>query len=324
MVRLRDRAILILDEPEVNLHPEKQHDLIRLLREHHEGSVVVATHSVELMNNVSVSHIIHVEKEKPAPKIKSVADRGFLELVRSAIGSNFNLVASQFDEVELVLFTEDRSDYDILEQMLESTGVIPKVLNIPIHGFQEYRKAKHYRDAYELLIGCGRAKYVLVLDRDYYPETYLNRIREELNAVDIRVVYTPGKEIENLFLSPEVLRQFVLPGKIGRWTEFENSLYLDEYADSFASAIKLHTEFTDGPEDTKTIAKRITTQFASQWSNLDSRHLLIGGKRALKRIREFMQKEMRVTLTQQKLLDAERRVRRSQVTVFLGTIVNHT
>ena len=94
LVRLRDKPLLVFDEPEVNLHPEKQNDLVRLAREYCLGSAIIATHSVELMNNVSVSHIVHVEKSKSKPKPKSTDDRTHLEIVRSSIGSNFNLIAS--------------------------------------------------------------------------------------------------------------------------------------------------------------------------------------------------------------------------------------
>ena len=52
LVRLRRHAVLVLDEPEIFLHAEKQNDLVHLLRENHLGCQLVATHSVELMNNV--------------------------------------------------------------------------------------------------------------------------------------------------------------------------------------------------------------------------------------------------------------------------------
>src|SRR4030095_4827251 len=80
LVRLRSSSMIVLDEPEINLHPEKQNDLIRLLSDHHSGNALVATHSVELMNNVSVSHIFHVRKKEASPAIKSTKNRAALEL----------------------------------------------------------------------------------------------------------------------------------------------------------------------------------------------------------------------------------------------------
>ena len=108
LIRLRNTSVLVLDEPEINLHAEKQNDLIQVLKDHHIGSVIIATHSVELMNNVDVSHIVHVQKKANKPTIKHSKDRAYLDIVRSQVGSNFNLIASQFESVDLILFTEDR------------------------------------------------------------------------------------------------------------------------------------------------------------------------------------------------------------------------
>jgi hypothetical protein len=52
------------------------------------------------------------------------------------------------------------------------------------------------------------------------------------------------------------------------------------------------------------------------------RHKIIGGKNALKRIREYVQREMRITLTQQRLSVAEGKARAPEVTEFLLDIVS--
>ena len=142
LIRLRNTSILVLDEPEINLHAEKQNDLIQVLKEHHRGSVIIATHSVELMNNVDVSHIIHVQKKTRKPTIKETADRTYLNLVRSKIGSNFNLIASQFDKFDLILFTEGGSDFVLLQNLAKAFGFKCHAFNIPLHGFSEYPKVR--------------------------------------------------------------------------------------------------------------------------------------------------------------------------------------
>jgi energy-coupling factor transporter ATP-binding protein EcfA2 len=111
LVRFRSSSILVLDEPEINLHPEKQNDLLRILNDYHNRSSIIATHSVELMNNVNVSHIIHVQKQERKPIMKTTKDRVALDLIRSRIGSNFNLIASQFQSYDLIMYTEDTFDF---------------------------------------------------------------------------------------------------------------------------------------------------------------------------------------------------------------------
>ena len=195
LVRLRNASILILDEPEINLHPEKQNELIKILKDYYRGSILIATHSVELMNNVSVSHIINVQKNQNQPKIKSTQDRQYLEIVRSQIGSNFNLIASQFEDFNHIIFTESVFDFDILQQLSAKLGIENSAFNIPIYGFSEYRKCISYKNAYKLLIG-KKIKYTLVLDKDYYPEKYLIKIKDSLHQSGICRVFCHGQLIK--------------------------------------------------------------------------------------------------------------------------------
>jgi AAA15 family ATPase/GTPase len=291
LVRLRGTSILILDEPEINLHPEKQNDLIRILKEYYSGSVMIATHSVELMNNVSVSHIINVQKRHAEPKIKSTEDRAYLNLVRSEIGSNFNLIASQFEDFELIIFTEDSSDFDILQQLSVAFTIRKRAFNIPIHGFSEFKKCVSYKHAYKLLMGKD-INYTLVLDRDYYPVEYLKKVREDLQRSGIKVFFTPGKEIENIFLSPDVLSVFIPESSRQRFLSMWNDVFDSLRLDCYGSYITLHAQFQNPKLDTKTIAKRCTPVFEKAWNDPERRHKIIAGKEALKALRGFYRNEL--------------------------------
>lgn len=285
LVRLRSRAILVLDEPEVNLHPEKQNDLIRVIREYYGGSVIIATHSVELMNNVSVSHIIHVQKRKNRPEIKSTQDRHYLNLVRSEVGSNFNLIASQFEEFDLIIFTEDASDFSIIRGFAERFAIARKAFNIPIHGFAEHGKTPSYKKAYELLIG-KRIDYTLVLDRDYYPDEHLRKIADSLGSQGIRTVFTPGKEIENLFLCPDVVDDLLRDEQGTVLSDSWESIFESLRMECYSSFLALHKKFLDPQLDTKTVTKEYTPGFERQWKDRKTRHRLIDGKMALGALRD--------------------------------------
>jgi len=303
LVRLRYTAILVLDEPEINLHPEKQNDLIRLLREYHSGSVIVATHSVELMNNVSVSHILHVEKSRSQPRIKATKDRAYLDVVRSRIGSNFNLIASQFEVFDRIIFTEDTFDFNILMAFAESLGRRISSFNIPLHGFSEYRKAFFYREAYELLIGRD-VPYSMLLDRDYYPEAYLNTVRQEMTKGGIHTTFTPGKEIENCFLLPSVLRK-IFPKEL--WDDFQtfwDNVFETEHLDCYGSFLTLHAKFITPRLDTKSVTTRYTPVFNKIWNDHAMRHLIICGKKALQSVRGFYRERCGKNLTQGLLVAA--------------------
>ncbi|MDS4019536.1 MAG: AAA family ATPase [Candidatus Competibacter sp.] len=303
LVRLRDTAILVLDEPEVNLHAEKQNDLIRVLRDYHGGSVIIATHSSELMNNVDVSHIIHVQKSHARPQIKATTDRAYLNVVRSQIGSCFNLIASQFESCDRIVFTEDVFDFVLLRKFAEAYGFTGNVFNIPLHGFSEYPKALSYRDAYRLLIGRDTPHAVL-LDRDYYPENHLESVRERLTSGGLITLFTPGKEIENLLLSPAVVNEVIRYEDRDAFAEFWDDVFDKERLDCYGSYLTLHGQFLPKRLDTKTLTKEFTPVFDVRWADKDTRHLIIGGKKALQHLRMFYRSKTGQNLTTEMLIEA--------------------
>ena len=317
LIRLRDTSVLVLDEPEINLHAEKQNDLIQVLKEHHKGSVIIATHSPELMNNVDVSHIIHVEKARRKPTIKKTSDRTYLNLVRSQVGSDFNLIASQFEKVDLILFTEESGDFKIIQNLAEKFGFKNKVFNIPLHGFSEYPKALSYRDAYHLLIG-GTTPHSIILDRDYYPEEHLKKVRETLQAKSISVLFTPGKEIENLFLSPNTLSHIIPAEHYMAFEGFWDNVFDTEKLDCYGSYLTLHKQFLSKRIDTKTVTKKFTPLFEAMWKDKRKRHRIISGKKAMGHLRAFYRKKTDNNLTMENIVKAVVRANDSDVRTFIG------
>ncbi|HYV92651.1 MAG TPA: AAA family ATPase [Chitinophagales bacterium] len=317
-VRLINASILILDEPEINLHPQKQNDLIRILRDYYHGSIIIATHSVELMNNVSVSHIINIQKINKEPKIKSTHDRTYLDLVRSQVGSNFNLIASQFEEFDVIIFTEDVFDFSLLEHLAKAFGIRRKAFNIPIHGFSEYRKCLAYKHAYELLIG-KHIPYTLVLDRDYYPEDYLMKIKNLLVASNIRVVFTIGKEIENLFLSPNIL-SILIPDEFQKeFYQQWNQMFTSTRVDCYATYLTLHQKFLEQKLDIKTVTTTHTATFENCW-NSNQRHIIVDGKDGLKLLRSFYKDVIGKNLNQSLLIEKLVEVDNGKIKKFMEEI----
>lgn len=319
LVRLRHTSILVLDEPEINLHAEKQNDLIKILREHYKGSVIIATHSVELMNNVNVSHIINVQKSRKKPSVKKTDDRAHLELVRSQIGSNFNLIASQFETFDLIVFTEDTSDFSIIQKLAKAFGFRKNAFNIPLHGFSEYPKALIYRQAYLLLIG-SKIPYTMLLDRDYYPEEHLNNVRQELDNGGVSVLFTPSKEIENIFLSDDILNHLI-PKKYHKEFElFWNKVYESERLDCYGSYLTLHKQFLPSKLDTKSITKQYTPLFEARWTEQTTRHMIIGGKKALQQLRTFYHGKTGNNLSTKELIDAVVECKSKEVRKIVGQL----
>lgn len=295
MVRLSDTSTLVLDEPEIFLHPKKQHDLIRTLREYYSGNIIIATHSSELMNNVEISHIIHVQKDSTKTKIFQSSDRNALEKIRGNIGSSFNLIASQFEDVELMIATEYQLDYDIVHQMALAYGINIKTQNVRISGFQNWKDALNYKQAYSIFFG-KQIKCSLLLDRDYYPQEYIDKIKHELTSHKITVVFTPGKEIENLFLEEDLLKTIIPKCDDKELRNFLDNMYQLEYDNCFPKYVEFHNQFSSERKAYASTYRDLKPIFDANWNDKKKRHNLIPGKRALAKLRVFFKDHYNMTL----------------------------
>jgi hypothetical protein len=321
LIRLRHCSLMIFDEPEINLHPEKQNDLVNIMNEYFGGDTIIATHSVELMNNVNVSHILHIQKLKSSPIIKSSDDRLSLELIRSQIGSNFNLVASQFEKCDILLFAEDNYDYKIIDAFMNLMRIKRNIFFIPLHGFAEYDKAKYYKNAYKMLIG-KEVPSIVLLDRDYYPEEYLRAAKNSLEKYNIRAVFTPGKEIENCFIHPKLIKDIITTEHFENFEYYWNKIYQDEYHDSYGSFLTLHSKFLPKHLDIKTITKKYGLKFESYWNNIKKRHLWIGGKKALKYLRNYYSKTYRSNISQKELNERIVKLKIGEIEKMINAIID--
>jgi AAA15 family ATPase/GTPase len=305
MIRLSDTSTLVLDEPEIFLHPEKQHDLIQVLKEYYDGSTIIATHSSELMNNVDISHIINIRKDAHRTRTLQVSDRVELEKIRGNIGSRFNLFASQFEDVELLIATEYQLDYNIIRQLALEYEITTKTQGIRIAGFSNWKDAINYKEAYLILFG-KEVKCSLLLDRDYYPQDYLDRIEEELILHKIKVIFTPGKEIENLFLDEDLLKTLIPTGASKEELQgFLDELYLKEYDNCFSKYVEFHNKYSDAPRGKAYSSTYLDFKpsFDATWNDKKNRHNLIPGKRTLAKLRVFFKDHFNMTLPTSLLIE---------------------
>lgn len=277
LVRLRKKFVLVLDEPEVNLHPGMQNELLRILSEQFNGTILIATHSVEMMNNVNIDHIVHVKKGQPGPLIKKPSDRRFLERIRSNVGSSFNFIASQFEEVERVIYTEDTDDFRVFTQLGQRIDYPVDFPNIAVHGFKEYGKAVFYKQAYDELIG-DRAQHIVVLDRDYYPADYLTKIGAELKSHGLKLVLTPGKEMENILCGISPLLA-LLPKRLHDAFQADYAEKLEDlYTEARSNLFTTHKKSSLSKLDDKTIFTDAIPEFETAWVDKKKRPDLVPGK----------------------------------------------
>jgi len=106
-------TILIVDEPEIYLHPDLQRHLVTLFRD--SGcDILLATHSPEIIGEAEASEIIVIDKaDKSATRLHDIEG---VQNALSAIGSIHNLKLSKLARTKRILFIEGQKDFSIISK----------------------------------------------------------------------------------------------------------------------------------------------------------------------------------------------------------------
>lgn len=87
LLRASDASVLVLDEPDIYLHPDLQHKLMKIIRAT-VGQYIVATHSTEIINGADPGDLLIIRPgSRSAKRIKSATDYGqishYLEVLKT-------------------------------------------------------------------------------------------------------------------------------------------------------------------------------------------------------------------------------------------------
>src|SRR5208337_62276 len=108
ITRSAKATLLVVDEPEIYLHPDVQRQLVDLLR-HIGPDILAATHSSEIIAEAEPSEIMLVDKR--GTSAKRLSDVGEVQAALNLIGSIQNITLAQLARTRKVVFVEDESDF---------------------------------------------------------------------------------------------------------------------------------------------------------------------------------------------------------------------
>ena len=200
---------VILDEPDVYMHPDLQRKLLKYVRRNFQ-QVIIATHSIEIISEVDSENILNVSNKKK--NLKYTNELLAVQKVVDEIGSIQNMSLLRLFTYKKLLFLEGedmwflRKFFDKLYP--ESDFSIDHIFSIKIGGFLNFNKYFKVADFFKSI--DGKLSIIGILDRDYYPDSYLSSIKQDAEAKEetkerLKLHIWTKKEIENYLLIPEVL-----------------------------------------------------------------------------------------------------------------------
>jgi energy-coupling factor transporter ATP-binding protein EcfA2 len=313
LVRGGDASIMVVDEPEIYLHPDLQRQLLEILFSL-GPSVVMATHSAEMIGAAEPRDIILIDKK--ARSGKRLASDDLVQGVLDSIGSIHNITLTRIAKHRKVLFVEGQ-EYSLLVKFANIAGFNDlatgnELPSVSSDGFSNWTKVRDTAWGIRKILG-GPFRMASMLDRDYRPNEEMESIKSSLESEIDLAIFLGRKEIENYLLVPSVLctainaeiRRRNKTEKIKLCSQEEVASKLIALTTPLSNEIRAQysacrNEYMTKVGDKRTSAtliKEAADWFDHEWKTIEGRIRICPGKRILSMFREWVQDTYGVTLT---------------------------
>jgi energy-coupling factor transporter ATP-binding protein EcfA2 len=257
LVRVQDSDVVLLDEPDVFLHPDLQRRLVRLL-EGQPSQTVMASHSAEVLSEASSGNIVWADRRRN--KAVRSPDDSILQELEIGLGSSFSLRLARVLKTRAVLFVEG-SDMRLLANLARVVGAekLAKerdVTVIPIHGFDNWPNVDVFRWLSGELLGDVLHTFV-ILDSGYRSSKTIRKIEQDLREVGVEAHIWRKKELESYLLVPSLV------SRLSGLPEEDVGEMLEAAAESLEIAVESRVRAARLTEATKDRAQWVTVEEAS-------------------------------------------------------------
>lgn len=317
MMHLRNagqESVLVLDEPDVYLHPDLQHRLLRIVSRR-VGQYFIATHSTEIINDVDPSDVLILRPG--ARSAKRIRNEDDFSSVYDAIGSSENAQFARLARTKKVLYVEGQ-DGRLLAKLGKLAGgseflADSSVTLMKTDGFANWTRVSTSAWVFNQFFEF-EVKVASLFDRDYRSDAEVQEFVDELKGSDVLCFVLPVKEIENLLLVPDAIKKALckharrqLP--LG-WEARIESIY-DSVLEGFKTPTshKIAAKFVEHELATKprldvpSVFSSALEDFGRNWNQPEYRRAKVPGKEAFSNIVKAIQAEFGVTVTETRVID---------------------
>ena len=298
LARVDSKDVVILDEPDVYMHPDLQRKLIRLQKESYK-QLIVSTHSIEIISEVEADNILIIDKDRDksifANKVPVV------QRILNSIGSIHNLQLTRLWASKKLLIVEGE-DIGILKRLQnklypKSEEPFDSIPNFDIKGWGGW----HYAKGSSLLLRetvDDKIKIYCLFDSDYHTTTEKTTRLEEASKLGVHAHIWTRKEIENYLVVPTAILRIILAKK-------HTLLTVSDIEDKIQNICKAHEEnilhsmATEIQNENRKLT--ITSAIKEARKSIDKLEYRISGKTLISELSKWTQENYKVTLNPIKL-----------------------
>ena len=319
LCRAGETQLVVIDEPEIYLHPDVQRQLIGILRDL-GPDVLLATHSTEIMAEADPSEIVLIDKHKhSAERLKDVTG---VQRAMDSVGSIQNITLTALARNRRVLFIEGNDDFRLLRRFARRLGFDELAAGFGITplesgGFGSWQRITTLADGIGQALGTP-LMIGAIYDRDYFCPEEIAAVTETLSR-HLRLAHVhQRKEIENYLLVPEALdramaravadrasRTGIAAGEVPKAAGLLQGI-TDPLRDEVQSQLiaRRTTYLRSSGKDVADLTRETLAWFTPQWEDLSLRLQIVPGKEVLRAFREKVQALLNVSLGDARIVDA--------------------
>ena len=311
--------ILVVDEPEVYLHPEVQRHLLTILREVNPD-ILLATHSAEILSEADPSEILLIDKSKSSAR--RLRDIEGVQQALDSIGSIQNTTLTELAKNRRLVFVEGLYDYRMIRRFAKVLGFTELATGsgltaLESGGFESRSRIQSLAWGFRNTLG-SELKIAAIYDRDYRCDEESIGLRNQLEKEIQLAHFHQRKEIENYLLLPQVLERTIkkaIKERARRSGQVVAARFdITDVLDSITNTLRPECSgryisnycafYKASGKDQSTLATEAIKIFDSKWSELSTRLEVVGGKHVLRMVRDRFQQEYKITLTDIRIITA--------------------
>ena len=316
--RCNESTLIVIDEPEVYLHPDVQRQLLGILRDVNPD-ILLATHSTEILGEADPSEILLIDKNKrSAKRLKDVEG---VQQALDSLGSIQNLTLTQLARTRKILFVEGANDFKTIRRFAKLVGLTELAAGTDLTpfesgGFSSWERVNALSWGLRNTLGAD-IRIGALYDHDYWCD---EQIAETQEALDTELSFAhihKRKEMENYLLVPSVLARAIEKLITEREARTGENLDRDETVEEILTRItdenrsyvqgqyigKYCEYFKSSGRDAATLSAEAINRLDLKWGVLEQRLELVPGKGVLKKLRDILSKKWSISLTDIRIID---------------------
>lgn len=306
--RQRDADVVILDEPDVFLHPDLQRRLARTLFTSPQQTVV-ATHSVEVLAEADPGSAVWIDRSRR--NAERPRSGGSLALLGRRLGSGYELGVGRALRSRTVLFVEG-DDAPVLAAFARTLGksgvaTAENYATVPLGGFGKNWRAGAFAETIAALGGdiCS----LVILDGDLRTTDAIESELAQIKSPSTSIHVWTRRELENYVIEPAAIAR-VAGIPVSRAETLLNSAIDEQRAEA---AIALQAQRLDerrlkvggtGKLSERSVLERCATEFERTWGTYDGRLSIVDAKLVIRSLNRALSADGKRTLNVQTLAKA--------------------